>query len=255
MENKEILEVNNDNESTFDMKFKFADQEGPLDLLLQLIKKSKLEIEDVNLADICDQYLEMVSNLQHLDMEMTSDFIVLASELIEIKSRRLLPRSEENLEPEEDPDYILKMRLKEYAMLKESSEKLKMLENNDRFYKAPEKEANKFRIVLKDMQLENLLDAFVNIMHKVSVSEEENEVKQVEKEKFTVEQKIASIKDSLLLNKKVMFSELFGQTISKNELVTTFMALLELLKLQEIKVKQGEMFGDIEIEKCEEING
>jgi len=254
-ENLIVEEAESDGAPTF----RFADKEGPLDLLLYLIKKSKVEIEDVRLADITDQYLEIVSQMDKTNMEMASEFVVVASELIEIKSRSLLPRPEvESEEDEIDPDLLLKMRLKEHELMKEMSEKLKPLENTDRFYKAPEPEAGKFRFVIPDMKLDMLLDAFVSVMTRVTQQEKAMEAKEVEKEKFTVEQKVSSIKDALILNKKVAFTELFSKSASRNEVVTTFMALLELLKLQEIKVQQDGLFNDITIlknEDTEEVQG
>ena len=232
--------------------FKFADKEGPLDLLLYMIKKSKVEIEDVKLADITDQYLSIVKEAQNMNMEIASEFIVVASQLLEIKSKTLLPKDDEPEEEVVDEEWLLKMRLKEHELMKEMAENLKPLENTDRFYKAPEPSAGKFRFILKDMQLDMLLDAFVSVMNRVTQQEKKNETKEVEKEKFTVEQKISSIKDALLLNKKVGFKELFSPTASKNEIVTTFMALLEMLKLQEIKVQQDGLFNDITIVKRED---
>lgn len=247
---KEISDEN-DNESE-GITFKLDDFEGPLDLLLHLIKKNKMEIEDVKLADITDQYLEMMSDIDNIDMEKASEFIVMAAELIEIKSRSLLPYTREPEEEEEDPEYLKEVRIKEYLMLKEECDKLKTLECTDRFYKSPEPDANKYRIVLKDMQLDMLLDAFIRIMNKTEKAVDKPPEKEIEKEKFTVENKIASIKDALIVKKKIMFSELFSASISKNEIVTTFMALLELLKLQEIRVVQNDLFKDIEIEKRED---
>ena len=142
-------------------------------------------------------------------------------------------------------------------MFKETSEKLKIAENVDRFYKAPEEEASKYRIVLKDMSLDLLLNAFTGLLTKATKIETENEPKQIEKEKFTVTQKIASIKDALIVKEKIMFSQLFRESISRDEIITTFMALLELLKLQEIRCVQLDAFNDIEIvarEKEEEQN-
>ena len=243
-----------ENEST--MQFKFADQVGPLDLLLFLIKKNKLEIEEVKLADITDQYLNMIKDIDKLDLETASDFIVMAAELIEIKSKSLLPSNKEEDLDEEDSEELIKMRLKEYELMKEMSEKLKVIENTDVFYKAPEPEAGKYRVVIKDMQLDALLDAFTHFMLKnVKKEADKIESKQIEKEKFTVEQKIATIKDVLILKKSVKFSELMSHTTSKDEIVTTFMALLELLKLQTIKVKQNNLFEDIDIIRVEENNG
>jgi len=233
------------------MTFKIENFEGPLDLLLQFVKQSKLSIDEIKLSEITEQYLEVINQLSAIDMESASEFIEVAATLIEIKSKSLLPKLEEEPE-EEDPEYLLKMRLKEYQMLKETTEKLKVLENTDRFYKKPEPDANKFRYVLKDMQLDMLLDAFSKLMIRVQETKSTEEVKEIQKEKFTVSQKISTIKDCLLVRKKVYFSELFSNSISRDEVVTTFMALLELLKLQEIHVKQPENFADIEICKQEE---
>lgn len=232
------------------MTFKIENFEGPLDLLLQFVKQSKLSIDEVKLSEITEQYLVVINQLSGIDMEQASEFIEVAATLIEIKSKSLLPKLEEQPE-EEDPEYLLKMRLKEYQMLKETTEKLKVLENTDRFYKKPEPDANKFRYVLKDMQLDMLLDAFSKLMVRVHESKKVDDVKEIQKEKFTVSQKISTIKDSLIVRKRVYFSELFSNSISRDEIVTTFMALLELLKLQEISVKQPENFADIEICKQE----
>ncbi len=236
------------------VSFKLENYEGPLDLLLTLIKQSKMEIQDVKLSEITEQYLNIIANLKEVDMEGASEFIEVAATLIEIKSKSLLPKLEET-NPEDDPEYLLKQRLiqhQEYLLIKEQIENLKPLENTNRFYKNPEPDASKFRVVIKDMQLDMLLDAFANIMVRVHKEKKEDDVKEVVKEKFTVVQKIATIKDSLLVRKKVFFSELFSQSISREEVITTFMALLELLKLQEIHVSQNQNFADIEIRKNDE---
>jgi len=252
MENTEL----NDEIVSDKLTFKLENFSGPLDLLLTLVKKSKLEIEDIEISKLTEQYLDIMKDISKVDMEVASEFIEYAALLIEIKSKKLLPKVEENEEDELDPEYILKLRLREYQMFKEVNEKLKDLESNDKFYKAPEKEANKYRIVIKDMQLDMLLDAFVGIMHKVNKVEKSKESKEIVKESFTVEQKISSIKDTLISRDKIKFSELFLETASKDEIITTFMALLELIKMQVIRVAQDNLFSDIQIEKTgDEING
>ncbi len=234
------------------LNFKLDNFEGPLDLLLQLIKQSKMSIEEVELSKITNQYIELINSLDEVDMDSASEFIEMAATLIEIKSKSLLPKPEEDDVDEEDPEYLMKMRLKEYMLLKETANQLKPLENTNRFYKKPEPDANKFRYVIKDMNMDMLLDAFSRIMLRVKKEDDSHEEKEIVKEKFTVVQKIASIKDCLLVRKKINFSELFSQSISRDEVITTFMALLELLKMQEIHVKQTENFADIEISKYEE---
>lgn len=246
----EISELNTEDDGV--LNFKLDNFEGPLDLLLHLIKQSKMEIETVELSKITEQYLEIMSGLPELDMEKASDFISVAATLIEIKSKALLPKLVEEDEPdEEDPEALLLQRLQEYKLFKETSEKLKTQENVSRFYKEPEEEASKFRIVIKDMSLELLLNAFANVLTRTATKQNENEPKQIEKEKFTVSGKIASIKDALIIRKQLKFSELFRESISRDEIITTFLALLELLKLQEIRCVQNGAFEDIDILKVE----
>ena len=132
------------------LTFKLENFSGPLDLLLSLIKKNKLEIEEIEISKLTEQYLEVMKDISTVDLEVASEFIEYAAILIEIKSKKLLPKIQEQEEDELDPEYILKLRLREYQMFKEVNEKLKELESNDKFYKQPEKEANKFRIVIKD---------------------------------------------------------------------------------------------------------
>ncbi len=250
------IENQDENDSEFKLTFKLENFSGPLDLLLTLIKKSKLDIEDIQISDLTEQYLDIMKDISKVDMEVASEFIEYAALLIEIKSKKLLPKIVDTEEDELDPEYILKLRLREYQMFKEVNEKLGKLESNDKFYKAPEKEANKFRIIIKDMELDKLLDAFVGIMHRVNKIEKSKESKEIIKETFTVEQKISSIKDTLISRSKLKFSELFLDTSSKDEVITTFMALLELIKMQVIRVSQDDLFSDIQIEKTgDEING
>lgn len=250
------IENQDENDSEFKLTFKLENFSGPLDLLLTLIKKSKLDIEDIQISDLTEQYLDIMKDISKVDMEVASEFIEYAALLIEIKSKKLLPKIVDTEEDELDPEYILKLRLREYQMFKEVNEKLGKLESNDKFYKAPEKEANKFRIIIKDMELDKLLDAFVGIMHRVNKIEKSKESKEIIKETFTVEQKISSIKDTLISRSKLKFSELFLDTSSRDEVITTFMALLELIKMQVIRVSQDDLFSDIQIEKTgDEING
>ncbi len=247
--------INNNESASVDLTFKIENFEGPLDLLLHLIKKSKLGIEEVRLSAITEQYLAIMKQIESVDLEVASDFIEVAATLIEIKSKSLLPKMILEEEEEEDPEALLLQRINEYKLFKETIEKLKPLENVDRFYKKPEPDANKFRVVIKDMQLDMLLNAFTGIIHRVTEIKQTSAPKEVARELFTVSGKISTIKDALLLSSKIKFSELFEKSSSRNEVITTFLALLEMLKLQEIKCVQNDVFNDIEILKAEEING
>ncbi len=253
MENQELQEVTMPDNS--ELKFKLENFEGPLDLLLHLIRKNKMEIENVQLSLITEQYLQVIAEAEKIDMEVASEFIEMAAYLIEIKSKSLLPKLTQDSEEEEiDEESLLLQRLKEYETIKESLDKMKAIENVDRFYRAPDKQVGKFRYVLKDMSFDMLLDAFSKLLVKTTFKEEKPEPKEIKKEVFTVAQKISILKDTLMIRKEVMFSELFSNSRSKDEIVTTFMALLEMLKLQQIKVQQSENFADITIVKNEDEN-
>ncbi len=228
-------------------KFKLENFEGPLDLLLHLIKESKLEIFEVKLADITEQYLEYMNQIETLDMDKASDFIDMAATLIEIKSKSLLPKPEVEGEEEEDDGTKLLKRLQEYKLFKEACERLKEYENVDRFYKAPDDTVNDFRYVLQNMQLENLLNAFANMMTRIKIEEKAIEPRKIVRDRWTVAEKIASIKDVLSYKKQVRFTELFDANYSKSEVINVFLALLELLKMQYVSVVQIGTYEDIEI--------
>ena len=116
-------------------KIKLENFEGPLDLLLYLIKDSKVEIEDIKLAEVTDQYLEYMEDLDSIDMEKAAEFIDIAATLLEIKSKHLLPQENVEIPDEQDDEKLLLMRLKEYKLFKEAGEKLKLQENVNRLYK------------------------------------------------------------------------------------------------------------------------
>jgi len=223
-------------------------EEGPLEVLLQLIKKNKMDIENVKLALLTEQYLDFISSLNLVDLEQASEFIEVAATLIEIKSKALLPKMVDENE-EEDPEALLLQRLQEYRLLKESGLKLKEQENTDRYYRLPDDDTKKYRVSIKDMSLDMLLDAFSRIICRVHKEAESTEVKEVAREKFTIVEKIVMIKKALSLDKKTKFSKFFEGDSTKDEVITTFLAVLELLKLQEIKVFQNSTFEDIDIVK------
>ncbi|MFQ6749584.1 MAG: segregation and condensation protein A [Clostridia bacterium] len=228
--------------------YKLENFEGPLDLLLEIIKKNKLDIEDVRLADITGQYLQYIRDVENLDMEKAAEFILMASTLIEIKSKALMPRLDETPQDEEvDSEEMLKRRIKEYQLFKETAEKLRPFENVNHFYKKPDNKVGNPRFILKDMALDNLLDAFVKLMTKVDREIAQEEPKKIAKDRFTVAEKIASTKVLLLEKKNVDFEELFENGQTRSELINVFMALLELLKMQFAKIEQTGLFGKIKI--------
>lgn len=233
-----------------EMVFYFENHEGPLDVLWRLVKSTKLSIKDVKIADITGQYLEYVRGLNDLDMESMSWFIREASKLLEVKSSSLLPKLETEDETDEiDLEELYKRRMEMYRLFKETSETLGTRENNDRFYKEPEKSANDYRIVLKNMNMQNLVDAFSKLLVKVEQKNAPIVERKVQKDRFTVRECFDNIQAKLSENQKVRFDELFGADFTKSEIINTFLALLELLKIQYAKVSQPDLFGEIDIEK------
>ena len=248
MEENIVEEVENKNV----YKVKLENFEGPLDLLLQIIKDNKMDIETVKLADLTEQYLQYIQGIEKLDMENASEFIEIAAQLIEIKSRTLLPPDQEDELDEDDPEVNLLARLKELKLFREASEKLVNMEDLDKLYKKPDKMAGNVRIKIKDMTLDSMLDAFALMMATAPKKITIEEPKQIVRDRFTVAEKIISIKNVVREKKMIKFTQLFEEDLTKSELINTFLALLELLKLQILKAQQGSIFGEIDIIANEE---
>ncbi len=243
--------------SVFDAgyKFKLTNFEGPLDLLLHLIKESKMEIFDIKLSEITEQYLLYMESIDQLDMEKASDFIEMAATLIEIKSKQMLPKEQIENPEEEDDEAILLRRLKEYKLFKEISEKMQEVENVDRFYKKPDDSVNDYRVILQNMEINGLLNAFADVLTRITVEEKKLEPKKIQKDRWTVAEKIIAIKQRVFADKKVKFTELFDDNYTKGEVINIFLALLELLKIGCIKVEQKETYTNIDIIANDEYKG
>ncbi len=248
---KKSLEILEETEED-DYKFKLNQFEGPLDLLLHLIKITKIDICDIFLSDITEQYLELMKDIDVIDVEKASEFISMSATLLEIKSKHLLPREPE-ITDEEDPEVRLIRQIEEYKLFKEQSEKLAPLEEVGKLYKAPDSSVGEFKYELPEkLQLEALISAFSNMMQKMTIKAEVVQEKKIVKDRFTVAQKISQIKDMLLAKNEFRFSELFEDEHSRSEIINTFLALLELLKRQYIMVRQDELFEEINIIKNED---
>ena len=252
MEKQETEQLN-----LFDDSYRFHldNFEGPLDLLLHLIKDSKLDIMEVKLSVVTEQYLSYMQDIGSVDMEKASEFITMAATLVEIKSKSLLPRDDAPVSEEEDSEALLLQRLKEYKMFKEAGEDLKRIEDVDKLYKEPDKQADKVRIVLKDMVLDSLLDAFAGLLARSEVKAKEEAPRTIAKDRFTVAEKIVQIRDIVTEKKSIRFSELFSSDHTKSEMLNIFLALLELLKMGMVKAKQSVTFGEIDINYEGENNG
>lgn len=249
---KKSLEILEETEED-DYKFKLDQFEGPLDLLLHLIKVTKIDIRDIFLSDITEQYLEMMKDIDDVDIEKASEFINMSATLLEIKSRHLLPVETEEVE-EEDPEQRLIRQIEEYKIFKEQGEVLAKIEDVARFYKAPDNSVGEFKYELPDkLSSDALIETFKSLMQKITVKAEVVQEKKIVKDRFTVAQKINQIKDTLLTKKEFKFSEMFEESYSRSEVINTFLALLELLKRQYITVVQNGLFEDIDIVRNDDV--
>ena len=242
-------------EQSSKLTFKLEGFEGPLDLLLHLIKEKNISIKEVKLAEITDQYMKYMESIETLDMEDATEFLNIASLLLEIKSRSLLPE-EAVYNDEEDPEQELKFKLQcreEYLLLKEAGGTLQTKENVDRLYKQPDKNVGDARIVFNQFNLEKLLDAFAFILMRTKDRENPQE-KKINRDRWTVQEKIIFLSNILKDTEEINFFSLFDDTYSKMEIITVFMAILEMLKFQKIEVVQAERYADIKIRRKEKVD-
>ena len=237
-----------------ELELKLNNFEGPLDLLLHLVKEAKIEIKDIFISQVTDQFLRYMDQISTIDVEKASEYMAIAATLMEIKSHSLLPVLPSENE-QESPEQEFIRDLEEYKRFKEVSEKLKTKETVDRVYKPAEESKQSARYIAKDMSLDNLLDAFAKLLHKVSSRNEDEQEKHIQKDQFSVADKIIFIQDALNKKEKVLFSNLFDKHVTKMEIVVTFSAMLELLKFQYVFVSQADAFEEIFIEKNPDFSG
>lgn len=236
--------------------FLIGDFEGPLDLLLHLVKVSKIEISDIKLVDITNQYIDYLKKMEEMNLDVASEYLVLASELIEMKSRYLLPKPpkvEEESQYEEDPEEELKKRLLEYQKYKESTSIFKDLEINRSSYytKAPER-----RNIYTNEKLENngevtpndLLLALEKLLERKEYTKPINT--KITKKELSVSERVNKIRSILKKEKTVEFSSLF-EYLTRPYIVVTFLSILEMAKDNEITLKQDKNFGNILLERVD----
>lgn len=229
------------------VRIHITDFEGPLDLLLHLIRESKLDIKTVKLAQVTSQYLEFLDGLDSLDLDLASEFIEVGATLIEIKGKQILPRGDLEKVDADEMERRLLAQIEEYKLLKEASEKLKVIENVDRFYKEPAKLKTEYKFVLDNLNMDALIAAFQKMMFRVERSAPQITEAQIKLDRFTVADKIKSIRTLLGTCDTVNFYDLFPADYSKGEVINTFLALLELLKHQEVRAVQEQQFSDIKL--------
>lgn len=231
-------------------KVKLEVFEGPLDLLLYLIKKEELDIYDIPIAKITDQYLEYLELMKLLDLNIAGEFIVMAATLLHIKSKMLLPPDETASEEkeEEDPRAELVRRLIEYKKFKVAAAELSQRESTQKHFFArvgsgirPEEPKHEDKFF--EASLFDLITAFTKVLKDIP----KEVFHQVVKDEFTVSEKIHDILHLMMEKKALVFTDLFKAAKSKFEIITIFLALLELIKIREVVVLQATPFGEIEV--------
>lgn len=225
--------------------------EGPLDLLLHLIKRAKIRICDIYVSDITRQFLEFIEeDIDNVDLDKASEFLGMAAYLLEIKAKALLPKPEvQKDDSEEDDGSELIRRLEEYELYKKEMDKLKELETVGVRFREPDITVGDERTVLKDMTMEGLFAALKKLYEKAERRSLDTTPKEIVRDPFTVEEKQEFIVESLNEKKQMSFTDLFGEEPTVNEIITTFQALLELMKLQFLTAEQTEVFGEIDLIK------
>lgn len=226
--------------------------EGPLDLLLHLIKKEEIDIWNIPIAHITEQYLEYLSIMRDLNINLAGEWLMMAATLIYIKSRMLVPqekKSGDQEDQEEDPRTELVYQLLEHQKFKNAAEMLYTREEvENAVWNKPPPDALEDGDDVIAVTLFDLLRAFREVL----VRFEATRVMEVEHENVTIEEKIEDIRNRFLVHDKLMFSSFFAEARSKRHLIVTFLALLELVRLREIWLFQKKAFEDIQISKWKE---
>ena len=222
--------------------------EGPLDLLLHLISKAKVDIKDIFVSEITEQYLASLEGIDELDMDTASEFLTMAATLLEIKSRALLPRPPKEEEGEESPEQALIRRLEEYRLYKESAGRMKEFEKTAMqvFSKLPEEYPLPPQPVeLTGLSLDGLVRALERIIARQTQQADPGRVfRSITRDKFTIEQCVFNL-TTRLRKGPVLFTDMLSQQVTRDEIVSYFMAMLELLKLGKLHAQQENAFDDI----------
>ena len=225
--------------------------QGPMDLLLHLVKKKEMDIMNIKIEVIIDEYLNYIRSLEKMNLNIASSYLVMSSELLEIKSRLLLPNSEEDLEVQELKDNLIN-RIVEYEKYKELVPTFRELELERLNYKTKSpssileyKNDIKFE---SELTMDNLVDAYKKLL--IRLEDEKPISTKITKKEISIESQILKIKEKFKNNKRIEFNDLF-EVKTKPYVVATFLALLEMIKFGEIKVYQEDSFGTILCEAVE----
>jgi len=236
------------------MNLQLQDFEGPFDLLLHLVRVSKMDIYTINISDIIEQYLEFINSIDKFDIDSSSEYLVLSSELIHLKSKMLINKTTDEDEVEEEysitSEEDLRNKLIEYEKYKSMTDTFKQLEENrqDYYTKLPEnlkKYVEEEKIINSDVSVDDLVNAFLEMQRRVNF--QKPVTTKVARKEFSVKERIVEIRNLLKKKKRLEFTELF-EIITKENIVVTFLSLLDMSKNKEVTIKQDRIFSTIIIE-------
>ena len=237
------------------MDIKLKDFEGPLDLLLHLVSKYQMDIYDVPITEVIEQYLAYVSTLQAMRLEVTGEYMVMASQLMLIKSRKLLPKVAEVTDLEDDLEQDLLSQIEEYRKFKLLGEQLevKHQERAQYYSKAPTELIYEDAELVHDKTTIDLFLAFSNLLSKKKEEFSQNHTT-ILRDEYKIEDMMVIVREALVEGQQLRLQDLFKETKDLQEVITLFLATLELIKTQEILLIQKESFGDIYLLKKNEEN-
>ena len=235
-----------------EFKVQFEIFEGPLDLLLYLVKKEEVDIYEVNLTKLATEFINYVDLMRQLDLDIAGEFLVMAATLMYIKSRELLPKDQqavvEGEEDGEDPRWELIRQLVEYKKFKDAAGQLQEMEaTQENVYR---RTAPKLSFEAPAQRMEVSIFDLVNAVNVILKRFVATDTRDIFEDKWTVSEKIEAIVNLIRERASVKFSELFAAATSRTEVVVTFLAMLELIRLKQIVIAQPEAFAEIEITKA-----
>jgi len=227
--------------------------EGPLDLLLYLIRRQNLDVLDIPIADITQQYVDYIEMMQELQLELAGEYLLMAAMLAEIKSRMLLPRSEEREEDEDDPRAELVRRLQEYERYKKAAEDINALPRmeRDHIQVSAEVTERKIKVEPPDVKMQELLLAFKDVLSRAVMFAHHH----IQREPLSVRQRMSEVLSALASDNFTGFSDLFDPEEGRLGVAVTFIALLELLRERLIELVQAEPYSPIHVRAATVVSG
>ncbi len=237
-----------------DFKFNIANFEGPLDLLLYLISKNKKDIFEISLSELTDEYVAYLQEMNENNIEVASEFVVMAATLLDVKARKLLPQLEDEEEEEQISEEEILRRISQYKIYKEASEKINEMykENFGSFVKSFEKIKfnKKIEYTGEKFTKDQIFNLYSDILFR-NQNKINKQAKEIEKiavyEKYTVQDKVKQIVGYLNQNKNMVFNNVFNSSCDNVEVVTAFLGVLELGRMKQVDIEQKYLFSDINV--------